>query len=449
MDSGCSFHTTPDKIFLFDLEEFKGGKVLMANNTHSNIQGIGKIKILNPDGSLVILTGVRYMPGMSRNLISYEILETVGCTYEGKDLTVNFYKDNKRVLSGRYHQGLYYLQGTVLRGEVNLSRAEKNMTNVWHSRLGDMSLNNMSELVKRGFIIDKEVKTLDFCEHFIIGKSHKQSFPKAKHVTNGILEYVHSDLWGSPSTPDSLFGNKYFVTFIDDFSKKVWIYFLKTKDEVFSKFREWKAEVEKKTEKKLKCLRTDNGLEFCNRQFDDYCKQAGIKRHRTCTYTPQQNGVSERMNMTIMDKVRCMLAESGLDQSFRAEAVSTAIYMINRSPNSTLNFRLPEEVWSGSKPDIGHLRTFGCSAYVHITEEKTGPRALKGVFVGYPMGTKGYRVWIPQEGRCRTSRNVVFNEDELYKHTTNQENASKEGAKSKHTNREERELRREFHSVMT
>ncbi|XP_048619882.1 uncharacterized protein LOC125590371 [Brassica napus] len=215
----------------------------------------------------------------------------------------------------------------------------------------------MSELVKSGFIVDKDFKTLDFCEHCIIGKSHKQSFPKAKHVTNGILEYVHSDLWGSPSTPDNLAGPKYFVTFIDDFSKKVWIYFLKTKDEVFSKFREWKAEVETKTEKKVKCLRTDNGLEFCNKQFDDYCKKAGIKRHRTCTYTPQQNGVSERMNRTIL--------------------------------------------------------TFGCTAYVHITEEKTGPRAIKGVFVGYPMGTKGYRVWIEEEGRCRTIRNVVFNEDEL------------------------------------
>ena len=120
MDSGCSFHISPDKSFLFDLEEFKGGKVLMANNTHSNIQGTGKIKILNPDGSLVILTGVRYMPNMSRNLISYGMLETTGSRYEGKDLMVNFYKDDKRALLGRYHLGLYYLQGTVLRGEANL-----------------------------------------------------------------------------------------------------------------------------------------------------------------------------------------------------------------------------------------------------------------------------------------------------------------------------------------
>ena len=125
MDYGCSFHITPDKSFLFDLEEFKGGKVLMANNTHSNIQGIGKIKILNPNGSTVVLTGVRYMPGMSRNLISYGMLETSGCHYIGKDLMVNFYKDDQRFLSGKYFQGLYYLQGTVLRGEVSISKLKR------------------------------------------------------------------------------------------------------------------------------------------------------------------------------------------------------------------------------------------------------------------------------------------------------------------------------------
>lgn len=96
MDSSCSFPITPEKEFMFDLEEFKGGKVLMANNMHNNIQGIGKIKIRNLDGSVVVLTGVRYMPGMSQNLISYVMLETSGCMYEGKELMVHFYKDDKK-----------------------------------------------------------------------------------------------------------------------------------------------------------------------------------------------------------------------------------------------------------------------------------------------------------------------------------------------------------------
>uniref|UniRef100_A0A1J3ITH4 Retrovirus-related Pol polyprotein from transposon TNT 1-94 n=1 Tax=Noccaea caerulescens TaxID=107243 RepID=A0A1J3ITH4_NOCCA len=260
-----------------------------------------------------------------------------------------------------------------------------------------------------------EIGELGFCESCVLGKSHKQSFSKAKHTTKGILEYVHSDLWGSPSTPESLGGAKYFISFIDDYSKKLWVYFLRTKDEAFNKFKEWKEAVESHTEKRIKCLRKDNGLEFCNTLFDDLCRRSGIKRHRTCTYTPQQNGVLERMNRTIMDKVRSMLAETGLGQEFWAEVTATAVYLINRTPNSTIGFQLPEERWSGQKPDLTHLRRFGCTAYVHTIQEKISPRAVKGTFLGYPFGVKGYRVWLPEEGKCTTSRNVVFREDEVYK----------------------------------
>lgn len=125
----------------------------------------------------------------------------------------------------------------------------------------------------------------------------------------------------------------------------MWIFFLRTKDEAFQKFEEWKALVENQTGVKLKCLRTNNGLEFCNNQFDKVCKDSGIKRHKTCPYTPQQNGVSEQMNRTIMDKVRSMLVETGLGAEFWAEAASTAVYVINRSHVSSIGFEVPEALW--------------------------------------------------------------------------------------------------------
>lgn len=427
MDSGCSFHITPYKDSLFDLKEFDGGKVLMANDTQSEVKGIGKVKILNPDGSMVILNDVRYIPNMSRNLISYGMLEKAGCRYEGIGFLVQFYKGDKLVLTGKYEGGLYYLQGEVISGDANVSRKSVDMTEIWHSRLGHMSLNNMDILVKEGYMSKKEVNKLGFCESCVLGKSHKQSFPTARHTTKGILDYIHSDMWGSPSTHESLAGCRYFITFIDDFSRKVWIYFLTSKDQAFQKFKEWKDTVEAQTKKRIRYLRTDNGLEFCNSQFDNLCKESGIIRHKTCTYTPQQNGVSERMNRTIMDKMRCMLAETGLEQEFWAEAASTAVYLINRTPNSVIKFKLPEEVWSGSKPDLSHLRRFGCTAYVHKVQEKTKPRALKGVFLGYPFGVKGYRVWLSDIEKCETSRNMVFNEEELYKDTVKGSDQDKDG----------------------
>ena len=173
---------------------------------------------------------------MVRNLISYGEMEKNGCKYTGEDYKVTFFKEGKTVFSGNYKDGLYYMQGTVVKAEANVARADVNLTNRWHSRLGHMSLKNMNVLVKNGYLEKKEVHTLDFCEVCVLGKAHKLSFPNAKHVTTEILGYVHSDLWGSMSNEESLSDCKYFLTLIDDFSKKVWIRFLRSKDEVYEEY---------------------------------------------------------------------------------------------------------------------------------------------------------------------------------------------------------------------
>ena len=316
LDSGCTFHITPRRDVLSQFEEFKGNNVLMGNNTYCMVKGQGLITIDNPDGTVVTLGQVRYIPDMARNLFSYGQLEQSGCKYVGAGFRVEFYKDNQRVLSGEYDQGLYYLQGKVRKVNMSETRSAVDTTSRWHSRLAHMSQSSMEILVRKGHLKKEEIKSLGFCESCAMGKSHKLSFPEAKHTTEGILDYVHSDLWGSPNVTPSLSGCKYFLTFIDGYSKRVWIYFLKTKDEAFQKFEEWKNLVENQTQKKLKCLRTDNGLEFYNSRFDKVCRDTGVKRHKTCPYTPQQNGVSERMNRTIMDKIRSMLHETGLGAEF-------------------------------------------------------------------------------------------------------------------------------------
>lgn len=190
---------------------------------------------------------------------------------------------------------------------------------------------------------------------------------------------------------------------------------MKKKDEAFDKFVVWKMIVENQSEKKVKKLITDNGLEYCNHYFDKFCRDEGIVRHRTCTYTPQQNGIAERLNHTIMDKVRSILSESGLDQTFWAEAASTAVYLINKSPSTAIEFDLPEEKWTSALPDLSGLKKFGCLAYVHTDQGKLNPRARKGVFTGYPEGVKGYKVWLLEEEKCVISRNVVFREEVMFK----------------------------------
>ncbi|KAH9750670.1 hypothetical protein KPL71_013960 [Citrus sinensis] len=166
---------------------------------------------------------------------------------------------------------------------------------------------------------------------------------------------------------------------------KFWYLRLAHMNQVVEKFKVWKALVENQSGRKLKALRTDNGLEFCNREFEAFCQKYGILRHKTVRFTPQQNGLAERMNRTIIDKTRCMLINSKLSRCFWAEAVST----------------------SGRPPKFENLRIFGCPAYVHINQGKLNAKALKGFFVGYPDGVKGYRVWCGEQRECIISRDVV------------------------------------------
>lgn len=133
--------------------------------------------------------------------------------------------------------------------------------------------------------------------------------------------------------------------------------------------------------------------------------------------TPEQNGVAERMNRTLLNKIRCLLFSSGLEKTFSGEALATATYLVNRSPNRSIGFKTPYEIWYNRIPNLMHLKTFGCTAYVHQSIDKIEPRSVKGIFLGYALGAKGYRIYISNKGKPKVviARNVVFNEHEFPK----------------------------------
>jgi len=117
-------------------------------------------------------------------------------------------------------------------------------------------------------------------------------------------------------------------------------------------------------------LRTDNGGEFCGKEFEQFCKQCGITCQTTTPYTPEQDGVTEKMNRTLMEKARSMLSGARLGHELWEEAFDTTCYLVNRSPTSTLVDKTPLEVLYGNKPSLAHLRVFGCDAFVHVPKEK-------------------------------------------------------------------------------
>jgi len=151
---------------------------------------------------------------------------------------------------------------------------------------------------------------------------------------------------------------RYFITFIDDYSRWCETYFLKDKSEVAEKFEDYKN-LETRTGRRIKAVQSDNGREFCNAKMDAIFKRAKIRRRLTTTYTPQQNGIAERKNRTLIEAARCLLIQSGLSPSFWAEAISTANYVKNRCISRSTDGSTPYELWNGRLPVVKHLKTFG------------------------------------------------------------------------------------------
>ncbi|KAG8477637.1 hypothetical protein CXB51_031043 [Gossypium anomalum] len=184
--------------------------------------------------------------------------------------------------------------------------------------------------------------------------------------------------------------------------------------------------------KQIKYLHTDNGLEFYSDEFNRLCKLEGIMRHLTVRHTLQQNSVAERMNRTIMEKVRCMLSNANLPKSFWAEAASTACFLINRSPSVAIEKKTPQEVWSGNPANYSDLKIFGCPAYAHVDNGKLEPRSIKCVFLGYKAGVKGYKLWCPENRKVVISRDVVFDETAVIPNLSLKNSSDKENQKQKY-----------------
>ena len=182
---------------------------------------------------------------------------------------------------------------------------------------------------------------------------------------------------------------------------------MKHKDEEFQRFVEWKALVEKSSGHQVKVLRTDNGGEYTSTQFEDFLKADGIRHERTVPKTPEQNGVAERLNRTLVETTRSMLIDAKLPQQFWAEALSTAVYLKNRSPTKAVDGMTSCGAWTRKKPKVAHLRVFGCEAYAHIPKDerrKLDPKARKCVLLGYGEETKGYRFYDPEKRKVFQSR---------------------------------------------
>ncbi|KAF1318429.1 Integrase catalytic core protein, partial [Globisporangium splendens] len=410
IDSGATQHMSYSKRFMINYKNIDPVDVHLADDGVVQAIGSGDIVMTmkTPSGDKKgVLTNVWHIPKLTRNLFS------VG----------RFTKDVAPMMFD-ISKGLFKLCMTPVKTEsarvasaaADIPRAGKSY--LWHLRLGHIGHGGLDAIVKQklGISIDiTSVNKWELCGGCALGKQTRVSFQStAPERAKNVLDVVHSDVCGPMQT--STFSDKrYFVTFIDDKSRFCAVFLLRSKSEVLDKFVQFVKFAETQTGKRVKVLRSDNGGEYASSKFAAFCRDRGIVQQFTPPYTPQLNGVAERMNRTLVESARCMLEHAGLSKQYWGEAVATAAFLRNRCPTRAIGHdKSPHEVWTQKKPLLKNLKVFGCHAYVHVPSEKRSKLDARSVlcrFLGYSDHEKAYRFEELSSGRIVVSRDAQFMED--------------------------------------
>nr|GEV61326.1 copia-type polyprotein [Tanacetum cinerariifolium] len=235
---------------------------------------------------------------------------------------------------------------------------------------GNVTFGDESKAPVKGKGLDHIDHPNQVYEGCLFGKHASSLFPKESTLrAKEPLQLIHTDLCG-PITPPSHDKNLYFMLFIDDYSRKTWVYFLKEKSQAFEAFKTFKAMVEKEKGLKIKSMRSDRGGEFLSKEFNKFCEDNGIQRFLTAPYSPQQNGMVERKNRTILNMVRSMFKTKKMPKEFWADAVDCTVYLLNRCPSKSLDNKTPQEAWNGLKPTVSHLRAIKSKKSRQAIEEE-------------------------------------------------------------------------------
>jgi transposase InsO family protein len=417
--------------------------VVLGDESSIPAPGVGRITVrMRAENKWThsIFQDVLYVPNLHGNLLSVPHLADCGAevSFKGKHCSV-LNEQGELICEGHRHGTLYVMDIQVPRPETARiagvedfpsegdnaliyalaarSNVSKASLDVWHRRFGHLHIDAVLRMLQKGMvkgmeISDKSPRTHP-CEPCLKGKQTQAEISKiTEDRSDVILGRIHSDLCGKQPTRTH-HGFEYFVTFTDDKSRKVGIAGLRKKSEALHQLKVFIAHAELQTGHKVKIVRSDGGGEYDSREVTRFLQDKGISQELTTPATPQHNGVSERMNRTLLERVRSMLDDADLPDSFWLEAALYAAHIHNVTPTRALDDMTPEECWSGTKPDVSRLRVFGARAFVHVPKKhrtKLSARSLICQFVGFAPNRRAYRLYHRTSRRFLESRDVVFDE---------------------------------------
>jgi transposase InsO family protein len=355
LDTGAMNHMTGNR-------ESVHGAVRFGDGSRVKICGIGAVTITGRNKEHRVLTEVYYIPSLKCNIVSLGQLEEWGCRVEIENGVLQVFerretaqKERGILIRAERRNRLYLLKVNLTTPVCLITKMDEDAW-LWHAWYGHLNFRSLRDLGTKKMVdgIPLIQRVEQVCDGCALGKHHCAPFPRATsyRATTG-LELVHGDLSGhiTPPTPG---GKRYFLLMVDDFSRYMWLELLATKDEAFVAFKKVKCAAEMESGRQLKVFRTDRGGEFKSGVFTVYCTEQGIKRNTTAPYTPQQNGVVERRNQSVVEMARCLMKSMQVPAQYWGEAVKVAVYLLNRSPTKSLNGKTPFEAWFGKKPGVQH-----------------------------------------------------------------------------------------------
>ncbi|KAH9801407.1 hypothetical protein KPL71_001014 [Citrus sinensis] len=423
LDSGATNHICNSLYWFQETRKISEGSVKLQLGTGQFVSAVktGSV-LLSFNNETLVLNNCLYVPDIKRNLISVACLSKQGYTVNFGS-SVSIFHNKRLICSGTLEDNLYHLSpmihsmhDTVINNDEHTHLSKKrnissNQCYLWHLRLGHINQNRIQRMIKDGLLGPLENESLPLCESCLEGKMTKRPF-SAKGVRATVpLELVHTDVCG-PINVQARGGYEYFITFTDNYSRYGYVYLMRHKSEALEKFKEYRAETEKQLDKNIKKLRSDRGGEFLSGDFKEYLVENGIISQLTAPGTPQQNGVAERRNRTLLDMVRSMLSYSSLPISFWGLALETAVYLLNLVPSKSVP-KTPIELWSGRKPSLRHVRIWGSPAHVLKPKaDKMDSRSEVCMFVGYPKGTRGGLFYSPQDRKVIVSTHFTSLEED-------------------------------------
>ena len=418
LDSGANAHVTPDLQNLVNPKEYTGNETIggVGNDSGITISHFG-FQQLNTKACSFDLNDVLHCPTASQNIISAHRFTLDNNCYLlifpyfflVKDL-----KTRKTLFRGRCENGLYPFPNGSGRFQSSMSALVGVRCSVqkWHARLGHPANSIIKFLISKKLVPLHGTPHVSFCESCPLGKSKKLPFNLSESVSTSPLELLHSDVWSSPVISNENF--RYYVLFVDDYSRYSWIFPMKNKSEVFEIFVKFKATVENMFNLAIKTFQCDEGGEYKSRAFQQFLSDSGISQRFSCPKHPEQNGLAERKHRHIVETSIVMLSQSHVPNQFWFDACSTATYLINRMPTKLLSNMSPYEKLFKRVPKYDMLKVFGCRCFpwlVPYTQHKLQPKSKACVFLGYSLNHQGYKCLELSTRRIYLSRHVLFDED--------------------------------------